>query len=737
MKLALPRRGSAWRALLAGIAVAVALGASCRTAPRRPIASVPALSAESQVAAPAIRVAILTEAARASVGADSGVVVWADGRRSEAQRSTFLAASGASALKRFRVQVASLADEQAASGVAEQARQATGEAASVRLNPETQTHQVRVGGFASRDEALSLAARLARAGLPGAFVAEDAETDSPGRVRWLEGEQLLARALIVPARPAEDLWVDGTPYRGVLEVRPGGAGLTLINVVSIEDYLRGVVANELSPAAFPQIEAQKAQAIAARSYAVRNLGQFIAKGYDICATAACQVYRGRGSEQPLSDQAIAETRGLVASSEGKAINALYTSTCGGHTEDAANVFEGESGPYLRGVPCAPERSAWSFVRTLALPSQAGGEPGLGRDVALLQSLGVLGRGSDGGTLGTPATDAELRHWTTRLLSALHRKACVASLPRALPERGAFFVHLVASLCWQERAERLLAPGDADYLLQLEDRAELVGEAVRLAPALLIQEGMLSPYPDNTLRTRQAITKAEAIRLLAGAVARAGAPGLVAAEFRGLDGAQLALKVGEAIQTLPLDREVRLFRALDGGRFAASELALAAGDRVSVVVEEGRVTFLEAEQSRLGAAADRGSRYYRWEVRMTPAEVARSIARYGDVGAVRDVVPERLGVSGRVVELRVAGSQGDLLLTGLRIRWALGLRENLFVVDRETRADGAVARFVFTGKGWGHGVGLCQVGASGMAQSGATAEAILKHYYTGVSIVQAY
>jgi stage II sporulation protein D len=56
-----------------------------------------------------------------------------------------------------------------------------------------------------------------------------------------------------------------------------------------------------------------------------------------------------------------------------------------------------------------------------------------------------------------------------------------------------------------------------------------------------------------------------------------------------------------------------------------------------------------------------------------------------------------------------------------------------VIDRETDAKGAVERFVFTGKGWGHGVGLCQVGAFGMAQAGATYEQILRHYYSGISL----
>ena len=64
---------------------------------------------------------------------------------------------------------------------------------------------------------------------------------------------------------------------------------------------------------------------------------------------------------------------------------------------------------------------------------------------------------------------------------------------------------------------------------------------------------------------------------------------------------------------------------------------------------------------------------------------------------------------------------------------LGLRENLFVIERERDAKGGVASFVFTGKGWGHGVGLCQVGAFGMAKTGAGFEQILKHYYSGIAL----
>ena len=152
-----------------------------------------------------------------------------------------------------------------------------------------------------------------------------------------------------------------------------------------------------------------------------------------------------------------------------------------------------------------------------------------------------------------------------------------------------------------------------------------------------------------------------------------------------------------------------------------------------MVRGDRVVFLEARQTRAQVALGGASRYYKWRQTLTPRDVARRVARYGDVGDVQDLVPQRLGVSGRVVELEVKGSGGDLLLKGLKVRWGLGLRENLFVIDRETDGEGAIERFVISGKGWGHGVGLCQVGAFGMAQAGASFESILKHYYTGIRL----
>ncbi|MDQ6652139.1 MAG: SpoIID/LytB domain-containing protein, partial [Acidobacteriota bacterium] len=145
---------------------------------------------------------------------------------------------------------------------------------------------------------------------------------------------------------------DDRPYRGRIEVFANARGaLTVVNVLGLEDYVKGVVPNELSAGSYNLLEAQKAQAIAARTYALHNRGQFMSQGYDVLPTTRSQVYRGFISENSLSSRAVDETRGMVATYNGEPINALYTSTCGGRTEDAQNIFN-DAVPYLKARECA-------------------------------------------------------------------------------------------------------------------------------------------------------------------------------------------------------------------------------------------------------------------------------------------------------------------------------------------------------------------------------------------------
>lgn len=136
------------------------------------------------------------------------------------------------------------------------------------------------------------------------------------------------------------------PYRGTFEILATTDGLTAINIVDVEAYLLGVVSSEMRPD-YP-VEALKSQAIAARTYALKNIGRHKSLGYDLDDTQHCQVYGGVYSEDPRTTQAVQETAGMVLTYNGQLINAEYSSTCGGFTE-SAEASLGTDVPYLRGV----------------------------------------------------------------------------------------------------------------------------------------------------------------------------------------------------------------------------------------------------------------------------------------------------------------------------------------------------------------------------------------------------
>jgi stage II sporulation protein D len=150
-------------------------------------------------------------------------------------------------------------------------------------------------------------------------------------------------------------------YRGAIEISRGTSTATdrvnLMNILEVENYVRGVVANE-SIASF-HMEALKAQATAARGYAIANIGNYIARGYpfDIVDSSSSQVYRGVISEHVRAVQATEETRGLVASYNGRIISALYSSSFGGYSDSNHWIFNSPSSqlpgtnvtPYLTGI----------------------------------------------------------------------------------------------------------------------------------------------------------------------------------------------------------------------------------------------------------------------------------------------------------------------------------------------------------------------------------------------------
>ncbi|HEU0078588.1 MAG TPA: SpoIID/LytB domain-containing protein, partial [Longimicrobiaceae bacterium] len=147
--------------------------------------------------------------------------------------------------------------------------------------------------------------------------------------------------------------VAGAQDRGTAEVMRNAAGtLAGINELPMEEYLYGVVPRELGPATYPEIEAQKAQAVAARTYAHSSLGKHWNNGYDVVATVQDQVYGGVAAEHSVSTSAVNATAGIVATYNGALISALFYATSGGRTSDVEDVFS-TTAPYLRSVWDAP------------------------------------------------------------------------------------------------------------------------------------------------------------------------------------------------------------------------------------------------------------------------------------------------------------------------------------------------------------------------------------------------
>lgn len=144
------------------------------------------------------------------------------------------------------------------------------------------------------------------------------------------------------------LEINKKSYRGDMEVHvtTGKTGLTIVNLVPMEQYLYGVIAKEISPDW--HLEAVKAQAVAARTYGLYNMNKHKIDGYDVCATNDCQVYGGEENETPRVIKAVNDTAGQVLMYQEKVIPAYFHSSSGGYTENSENVW-GTYQPYSRGV----------------------------------------------------------------------------------------------------------------------------------------------------------------------------------------------------------------------------------------------------------------------------------------------------------------------------------------------------------------------------------------------------
>ncbi len=640
----------------------------------------------------------------------------------------------------YRVQVGAFSTPEAAETERAKLEAAYGVAGIVAYVPDRASWRVRLGGATDRDSLAPLVDRLRAAGVSGAWIIDEpAEPRSGVELRLVDASYdsrvaTTNRVAVLPS-PGRFLEVEGKPYRGIVEVRITRAGTVRpVNWVEIESYLLGVVPAELGPEIWPQIEALKAQAVAARTYVWKNLGQFGDEGYDLCATPRCQAYGGVSAEHPLSDRAVAATRGEILTFEGAPISALYSATCGGHTEDGFEIFPEEKASYLRGVPCRAEGEALAALRIpipgrVLVPRSAETGDDVTRDWALLSSAGVIEASLDAGAaIGA----AEIRSWTRSLALLVGRPAPKGALPNAAT-LGAAAAMLVDDTGWSERARVLLGAPDVEAILR-DPEARALPEDERRAVAYLAWIGALPSFPDGSFGAARPPSRARVAAILARV-------GDVYDAFRLREGAvssasagRLRIAQGKGSLDLPLSETPFLFSSSGGRPAPVPILEIWAGDRIRFRTgEDGRIDFLELRPPVKGVSDDRSAKVYSWEVRQSRAQVEEAVNRRVDIGRLRDLQVVRRGVSGRIVELRLVGARGSSVVRGFDVRTVLGLRDSLAVIEPQRDASGEIDSVVFTGKGWGHGVGLCQVGAYGMALRGVAYSDILAHYYRGAVI----
>lgn len=167
-----------------------------------------------------------------------------------------------------------------------------------------------------------------------------------GRAIYLDGKAV-GETVIIQPEGLTLLSYDDSPYRGSLRLQTAtGNGMVVVNDVPVESYLYGVVPREM-PASW-EMNALRAQAVAARTYALAHRGDYRSQGFDVLPTVLSQVYGGVAAEDPRSTQAVNDTAGEVLTYNGHLIDAVFCAHSGGYTEDSENVWTNRV-PYLRSV----------------------------------------------------------------------------------------------------------------------------------------------------------------------------------------------------------------------------------------------------------------------------------------------------------------------------------------------------------------------------------------------------
>jgi len=700
--------------------------------PPAPVRSANALttvaSVAKTIAEPRIRVGLVNDQTTVTFPRlAGGYYVITDTTSAAIRRGFTLTAPVSDATLHYSVQVSTVSDLASANTLAEKLRGDTQQRIDVLPDTAGTAYRVIAGDFATSNAAQPLRDQLTQSGYgtnllivkrptDQAFKKEHQLVDDEGERATLDGESVL----IIPVS-AETLTIADKPYRTAARVfiNPRGT-YNVINELNMEDYLRGVVPAEMGPKIYDEVEALKAQAIAARTYAVRNLGQFKREGYDICAGPACQAYNGFSGEDPLTDRAVRETAGLVATYNGQPIDALYTATCGGETSDVGTMFPGRNEPYLKRVRCVEDE-----VLTIAGRADSGLLTESQVNARLFSAIAGLPDS------GTSWSAREVETAVTAAMQKL-RFTPLATASPASSRRGDVLTYLASVLGFDRYSTVVTMPEDRKYYFPQTAAKDSV--AYRAA-AFLIKFAFLPAEGIDRIDMNAAMPREELYGLLGSWIRKHNVISDATGKILAVAGRDVTLKIDGKPTRFTLPANLPVFRKIGDRYQEYSSAPVTIGDRAAITSDVSKTPVALVINAYLdGASFDRSSNFASWTRSFRADELVTSINKRNPIHQLQGIRPLTVDASQRIAEMEVTAENGrTFILRGLPIRWSLNVPDNLFVYEKTQDADGT-DRYTFYGKGWGHGIGFCQVGAYGMATAGWTAQQILTHYYTGIEIV---
>jgi stage II sporulation protein D len=726
--------------LLAGCSATTASKPSPSVPPPRPVpmpepvapvarssnALVPTSGPIAAIEPPVIRVGLESDQTSAAFPrTDAGYVLVAPDGPWTTRRGFRLDAPSGRVESRFAIQVGAMTDVKSADALAARAGRESGLVTKLHFDTASTTYKVLVGSFASEDAARPSRESLVALGYPRDIFIVRRPSDAAFETKITlvddEGDRHVfsAESLLVASADGAPVTIGTKTYRGAARVIVNSrGGLNVVNELNLDDYVKGVVPNEMGPFVFDSLEALKAQAMAARTYAISRMGEYRAEGYDICATPSCQVYGGYTTEHPLSNRAVDETKLLVITWGGKPIDALYTSTCGGETSDVGVMFPGRSEPYLKRARCV-ESSTLEIAGLRAGPSFD--VRGMRADVART----LLERRT--GSLSSAWSAAQVR-------AAVEAAGALAGVtPRsagapASSRRRDVLRYLADVWGLGDAARRLVLPEDVDYMFGAGASRDDAAWVAALVVKFELAEGNLLARASLD----EAMPREELFGLVYGWLKLSGRIREAEGAMVRIDGRSVTVRAKGQESTHVLGTGVQVFRAVNGIYSEMPRVPVQIGDQATVVIFDRAPVAVAVVSGHDGAAYDRRSSWSSWVRSYTEDELVTSISRRNPIVRLEGLKVAGVDASGRVTSLEVKADGRTFTLEGLPIRWSLGVPDNLFVFETSRDASGAT-RYTFLGKGWGHGVGLCQNGAFGMGLRGFTAEEIVKHYYTGVTV----